>query len=410
MALVNLLEPLDSLLTPRTLSLHSWRFRGWFAGRLWRGRFDGRDFFGGSRQRRLTRGFRRGFDGLECLSNDYRVSLEQALDRLTQVFEQVPAIGNLLGFRCTFRCCLGVGRRTVPADEFNARMILEPLRDGVSITIRQEIDDVAPLQVHDDRAVALPFAPRPVVDTDEARRRRCIVLERFDTSEQRIRAGCHGETIGKTSPSFSSESKADGLVGLAKAVCGACIGGGKTGKALGEDAPRTFGRRAEEAANRDIEPKGSTEAREVIEPASVPTVNARSFRTTERANGGRRRGCEHNRQGVVIKRAMVKAAPGGSAKEFEWKQGEAPKMHIKLAKVSQVIHLLRWSIIESAGEPVLRAHFHPPRDWSRSLTSWPKRKGVNERHARNHDYGSIDSYGLPSSCRTFARRFCQRFA
>ena len=51
---------------------------------------------------------------------------------------------------------------------------------------------------------------------------------------------------------------------------------------------------------------------------------------------------------------MVKAAPGGSAKEFEWKQGEAPKMHIKLAKVSQVIHLLRWSIIESAGEPVLR--------------------------------------------------------
>ena len=106
-------------------------------------------------------------------------------------FQQMPAIGNLLGFRRTFRHRLGVGRRTVPADEFNARMFLEPLRDGIGITIGQEIDDVAPLQVHDDGAVALPFAPRPVVDADVSRMRHRAVFELLDATEQRIRAGCH---------------------------------------------------------------------------------------------------------------------------------------------------------------------------------------------------------------------------
>jgi hypothetical protein len=138
---------------------------------------------------------------------------------------------------------------------------------------------------------------------------------------------------------------------LAKAVCGARVGGSKAGKALGKDAPRTLDRRAEETANRDVEPNGSTKAREVVEPAGVSTVDTRSVRATEGANGGRRGGYQHNRQGIVVERAVVKSAPGGSAKEFEWKQGQAPKVHVKLAKDSQVMHLLRRSFIESAGEP-----------------------------------------------------------
>ena len=140
-------------------------------------------------------------------------------------------------------------------------------------------------------------------------------------------------------------------MGLPKAVSCARIGGGKAGKALGENAARTLGRRAEKTANRDVDPNGSTKAREVAKLARIPTMDARSFRVTEGAKGIRRGGCKRNGQGVVVKLARVEAALKGSAKEFEWTQVKAPRTYIQLAKVSQVMQLLRWAFIESAGEP-----------------------------------------------------------
>jgi len=46
---------------------------------------------------------------------------------------------------------------------------LEPRPDGRGIAVRQEIDDVVRLEVDNDGALALSFAPGPVVDADEFR-------------------------------------------------------------------------------------------------------------------------------------------------------------------------------------------------------------------------------------------------
>ena len=59
--------------------------------------------------------------------------------------------------------------------------------------------------------------------------------------------------------------------------------GRKPGKALGEKAARTFGRRAEETANHDVDPTGSTKTREVAKLARIPTTDAKGFRVPEEA-------------------------------------------------------------------------------------------------------------------------------
>src|SRR5512135_1041386 len=96
------------------------------------------------------------------------MSLEQAFDGLAHVLQEMPTIGDLLGLGRRLGGGLRVGRRTVAADQLDAGVGLEPGPDGRSVTIGQEIDDVARLEVDDDGAVALPFAPGPVVDADES--------------------------------------------------------------------------------------------------------------------------------------------------------------------------------------------------------------------------------------------------
>jgi hypothetical protein len=101
--------------------------------------------------------------------------------------------------------------------------------------VGHEVDDVAPLQVHDDGAVALPLAPRPVVDPHDARRRPRYVLELLDPAEQRVRAGGHGDEHGETGAGLAAQRIADGLVGPPEAVGRPGVLRSETGEALGED-------------------------------------------------------------------------------------------------------------------------------------------------------------------------------
>ena len=96
------------------------------------------------------------------------MTLKQPFDGLAHILQQVPSIGDLSGIGCTFGGGLGVGRRTVAADQFDSGMSLEPRLDGGGVAVRQEIDDIIRLKVDDDGAVALSFAPGPVVDADES--------------------------------------------------------------------------------------------------------------------------------------------------------------------------------------------------------------------------------------------------
>src|SRR5512135_3207323 len=111
---------------------------------------------------------------------------------------------------------------TWPSHTFVTRGVLrwtrfEPLLDGLRVAVRQQIDDTAALQVHDNGAVSLPLAPRPVVDADEPWRRQWAVSELLDAAEPRVGAGRHGQAPGETGAGFAAQRRSQSRRGFAGA-------------------------------------------------------------------------------------------------------------------------------------------------------------------------------------------------
>ena len=164
-------------------------------------------------------------------------------------------------------------------------MVFQPRLHRLGIAVRQEIDNVAPLQIHDDRAVVVPFEPSPVVDSHEPWRRLGLPFELFDPSKQRVGAGFYEHLNGEPSPGLAAQNMANCVVGLAEAASSTSMGIGKPQEPLGKDASPALGMRAKEATNRNGQPYGPSKAGQVSDSAVIPAVNAVGVRATEGTSG-----------------------------------------------------------------------------------------------------------------------------
>jgi hypothetical protein len=68
---------------------------------------------------------------------------EDAFQCFFQVFDQMPAISDLNGLRCTIRGSALILLKTISTDDFNSRMLLELLGKTFTCAIRQQIDLVS---------------------------------------------------------------------------------------------------------------------------------------------------------------------------------------------------------------------------------------------------------------------------
>ena len=89
---------------------------------------------------------------------------ELSLNALTEVLQQMKAIGDLPCLRRALTRSLCIEASTVAADYLHFRTILEPTGRGRRRTIRQQVHHLTTLQVHDDRAVVGTLPPRPVIN------------------------------------------------------------------------------------------------------------------------------------------------------------------------------------------------------------------------------------------------------
>jgi hypothetical protein len=78
-------------------------------------------------------------------------------------------IGHLHRLGCSRTGAYRIGTATVPDDDLHAGMLLQPGRQGFALPIREQIDRTPCLQIHQDGAVVMALAERPVVDTQHAR-------------------------------------------------------------------------------------------------------------------------------------------------------------------------------------------------------------------------------------------------
>src|SRR5262245_31767174 len=91
----------------------------------------------------------------------------ESLDRRCHIRKHMPAIGNLNGRRRALPRAVSICAGAIAANELHSGVLLEPGRQRRRFPVRKEINRRAPLKVHQNRAVTLPFVLRPVINSDD---------------------------------------------------------------------------------------------------------------------------------------------------------------------------------------------------------------------------------------------------
>src|ERR1700732_3471344 len=126
------------------------------------------------------------------------LSTEFFFYRLSQIQQQMKAVGNLSRLRCAAPSSAGIESEPVARDDLHFRMLLQPLRQLIGRALRQQVRYGSSFQIDQDRAVALSLLPRPVIDTHHPQallpvpRRSGPAL---NPTEYRVVAHCHRQAL-----------------------------------------------------------------------------------------------------------------------------------------------------------------------------------------------------------------------
>ena len=91
---------------------------------------------------------------------------EDTAQGIAAVAQEMKAIGNLDCLRCSLAGAVGVGAGTIPDKNLDAGVTPQPDRQGRGLAVGQQVDDAVTFQIAQDRAVALAFAPCPIIDAE----------------------------------------------------------------------------------------------------------------------------------------------------------------------------------------------------------------------------------------------------
>jgi hypothetical protein len=102
------------------------------------------------------------------LSGGRRGSAQLLFDSLAEVLAQMKAVSDLPRLRRPPEGSLSIEAAAIPADDLDFRMLAQPTGGRLRRAVRQHVDNLAPLQIDYDRAIAGPLSPTPIVDADIA--------------------------------------------------------------------------------------------------------------------------------------------------------------------------------------------------------------------------------------------------
>jgi hypothetical protein len=124
----------------------------------------------------------------------------------------VKSVGDLRGLWSPLPNACGIGFGSVPGNNRDVGMGLEPRGHGFSRSIFKHVNGATPLKIDNDGAVAITFTPRPVVDSNDFRFRALRQTQAAHTSKEGI--ATPWETVARQVPSSGSAAEDQPCVGL----------------------------------------------------------------------------------------------------------------------------------------------------------------------------------------------------
>jgi hypothetical protein len=195
--------------------------------------------------------------------------IEHTAERITAVAQQMPPVGDLNGLRRSLAGSIGVGAGPIAHDDLDRWMVLEPRGQGLGRAVGQQVDAAPALEITEDRAVALAFAPGPVIDAEDTRRERRIEIGLADAAQQGRRADRHADPGGHVRSWIAAQRQGDGVMRGAQAIGMAGPATGDPRQGLAERAARAGVIDAAKAPDMHAEDDRAT--RQITETAPVMT-------------------------------------------------------------------------------------------------------------------------------------------
>jgi hypothetical protein len=93
------------------------------------------------------------------------------VQRFAEILQEMKAVGDLHGSRSSLPCAFGIGGRAIARDDLDPGMRPQPLGQSIGRALREQRDRLAALQIDQHGAIALTFAQREVIHTEDRRRR-----------------------------------------------------------------------------------------------------------------------------------------------------------------------------------------------------------------------------------------------
>jgi hypothetical protein len=129
----------------------------------------------------------------------------------------MPTVGDLNGTGCAAPGAIGVRGAAISADDLDLRPLAQPPRKAIGLTIREQIDHPAALEVAQDRPVALATPPCPIIDTKDARGHRRAIRAGTDHPKQRIATQRHRQPGRQARTGSTAQRQPDMTLNVAQA-------------------------------------------------------------------------------------------------------------------------------------------------------------------------------------------------
>jgi hypothetical protein len=201
-----------------------------------------------------------------------------------EILQQMKAVRDLRGCRGPLPRALGLGSRAIPCDHLAPWRLLEPLRDGVGGTIREERDRGAALQIDQPRAIRLAFAQGAIIHAEDGGRGKRRGRLPAEQAQQRVPAPPLVPWVAEAHPSRPAERHAEGHEALGEPPGTPGPRGGDRGEPFGKDAAVTAAIAAKPLADAQLEAHAILCPRQISQGALRVTVD------TLRRGGAQRTG------------------------------------------------------------------------------------------------------------------------
>ena len=132
---------------------------------------------------------------------------EHSRNHISEVLQEVEAVGNLHGARSDPTYSLAVLIAKVPAHHLDPRMLRKPSGEGVCATVRQNIHRHVSFKIHQYRPVAGPATEGEVVHAQNPGRLAMRRPHRADVVQHRVSGGHDPEIFQKARARFSAEGE-----------------------------------------------------------------------------------------------------------------------------------------------------------------------------------------------------------